>query len=251
MEMAISSGDQNQVGDVTTSAENQEWQELMIDDTKEIDGDELHDETDSVERVTRAFSSSVDIKAKEPRTIVARISTTSVDREGDVVLPSGLKLADYKKNPVVLLNHDNGSLPIGRALSVKRTSDAVIAKVQFAERPPEHPITAEWVPDTILSLFKQKILRAFSVGFIPTDMRDANDKDRKRYGDNARRIITQWDLMEFSVVPVPANQDALAVEVAKSSTWLTSAWHLKAERPRLVLDRRSRFKVCDSTQDDS
>jgi len=249
MAMEISSGDQ--VGDATMCAENQEWQDLMIDDTTEINDGDLCDDTEVVERVTRAFSSSVDVKAKEPRTIVARISTTSVDREGDVVLPSGLKLADYKKNPVVLLNHDNGSLPIGRALSVKRTSDAVIAKVQFAERPPEHPITAEWVPDTILSLFKQKILRAFSVGFVPTDMRDANEKDRKRYGDNARRIITQWDLMEFSVVPVPANQDALAIEVAKSSTWLTTAWHLKAERPRLVLDRRSRFKVCDSTQDDS
>ena len=215
----------------------------ILDDEPQAEDMPVH------ESLTRAFSSSVDVKAKEPRTIVARISTTSVDREGDVVLPSGLKLTDYKKNPVVLLNHDNGSLPIGRALSVKRTSDAVIAKVQFAERPPEHPITAEWIPDTILSLFKQKILRAFSVGFMPTDMRDATDKDRKKYGDTARRIITQWDLMEFSVVPVPANQDALAVEVAKSSSWLTSAWHLKANRPRLQIDRRLRLEVSDTTEE--
>tara|TARA_R110000803_G_scaffold179756_2_gene242152 strand:+ start:528 stop:1214 length:687 start_codon:yes stop_codon:yes gene_type:complete len=227
------------------SASETEVIELMSDDVDCVDM------TDTPEReaITRAFSSSVDVKASEPRTIVARISTTSVDREGDVVLPSGLKLTDYKKNPVVLLNHDNGSLPIGRALSVKRTSDAVIAKVQFAERPPEHPITAEWIPDTILSLFKQKILRAFSVGFMPTDMRDATDKDRKKYGEAANRIITQWDLMEFSVVPVPANQDALAVEVAKSSSWLTGAWNLNADRPRLQLGRRLRLEVSDTTQE--
>ena len=79
---------------------------------------------------------ALDVKADEPRTVVAKISTTAIDRDGDVVLPSGLALGDFRKNPVVLLNHDNGSLPIGRALSVKRDSNAVIAKVQFAERPP-------------------------------------------------------------------------------------------------------------------
>ena len=34
-------------------------------------------------------------------------SARTVDRDGDVVLPSGLKLQDFRKNPVVLLNHDN------------------------------------------------------------------------------------------------------------------------------------------------
>tara|TARA_Y100001938_G_scaffold142086_1_gene212794 strand:- start:1912 stop:3279 length:1368 start_codon:yes stop_codon:yes gene_type:complete len=185
-------------------------------------------------KLLKAYKNNVNVKADEPRTVVARISTTSVDRDGDVVLPSGLKLQDYRKNPVVLLNHDNGSLPVGKALSVKREADAVIAKIKFAERPAEHPITAEWVPDTILSLFKQGVLRAFSVGFMPLDMRGATDKDRKRYGDDVRRVITSWNLMEFSVVPVPANQDALAMEVSKSSGFLREAWCLPATSKLVV-----------------
>ena len=51
--------------------------------------------------------------------------------------------------------------------------------------------------------------------------------------------------MEFSVVPVPANQDALALEVSKSSGFLKEAWSLPAVSPRLVIPRRV-FCVSDS-----
>lgn len=230
--------DDNTLHDTETDLES-------FDDTET--NDDVVDAYGEAVKFSKAYKNSVEMKADEPRTVIARISTTSVDRDGDVVLPSGLKLQDYRKNPVVLLNHDNGSLPIGRAMSVRRSSDHVVAKIKFAERPAEHPITAEWVPDTILSLFKQDILRAFSVGFIPIDMRDSTDKDRKRYGDDVRRVITSWNLMEFSVVPVPANQDALAVEVAKSSGFLKEAWCLPTSSPKLVVPRRT-FRVSDSAR---
>ena len=80
---------------------------------------------------------------------------------------------------------------------------------------------------------------------MPLDMRDATDKDQKRYGDDARRVITSWNLMEFSVVPVPANQDALALEVSKSSGFLKEAWSLPTISPKLVVPRRV-FCVSDS-----
>ena len=218
--------------------------EQMGDEAPEMDG---YGDYDDDKKEVKAYSTTVEMKADEPRTVIAKISTTSVDRDGDVVLPRGLKGQEDRKNPVVLLNHNNGSLPIGKALKVERTSDAVIAKVQFAERPKEHPVTAEWIPDTVYSLFKQGILRAFSVGFVPLDMRDATDKDRKKYGDYARRVITQWNLLEFSVVPVPANQDALVTQVAKSSSFLREAWCLPTTKQKLVVARPAVFKIGDST----
>ena len=226
-------------------------EEAPIEDGCEPTTDQApYDEQGDVIKFSKAYSNRIDMKADEPRTVIARISTTAVDRDGDVVLPSGLQVQEYRKNPVVLLNHDNGSLPIGKALSVKRDKDSVVAKVQFAERPAEHPVTAEWVPDTILSLFKQKVLRAFSVGFMPLDMREANDKDRKKFGEQVRRVITDWNLLEFSVVPVPANQDALAIQVAKSSNFLTEAWCLPTAKQMLVVPRRT-LQLGDSakTQD--
>jgi HK97 family phage prohead protease len=183
-----------------------------------------------------------DTKALNPRTVMARISTTSIDRDGEVLLPSGIDLKDFRKNPVVLLNHDQGGLPVGRAVSVKRSSDGIIAEVQFAERPAGHPSSVEWIPDTVFNLFQQGILKAFSVGFIPKEMREPSDKDFKKFGDDVRNIVSKWSLLEFSVVNVPANQDALVLQVAKNHKWLADAWHIdngqmqeNAKRNRLQL----------------
>ena len=167
-------------------------------------------------KLTKRFDTNLKLSEGE-RSVVARISTASVDREGDVVLPSGVELDEFKQNPVVLFGHDSAMLPIGKAEGITTTRNAVIAKVKFAERPKAHPTTAEWVPDTIHSLFQQGVLRAFSVGFsVPNGgIRDADEKDIGRLGDDVRRVITRWKLLEFSVVPIPANQDALATAVSK------------------------------------
>lgn len=151
-----------------------------------------------------------------PREAVARISTTAVDRDGDVLLPSGLVAEDYRRNPVVLLGHDPDRV-VGQATNLRTTSTAVMATVRFAERPTSLPDAAEWMPDTVLSLLQQGVLRAFSVGFrVPAGgARDATAKDAERFGQDARTIITRWELLEFSVVSIPANQDALLVAVAK------------------------------------
>jgi HK97 family phage prohead protease len=183
-----------------------------------------------------------DTKALKPRTVIARISTTSIDRDGEVLLPSGIDLKDFRKNPVVLLNHDQGGLPVGRALSVKRQSDGIIAEVQFAERPAGHPSSVEWIPDTIFNLFQQGILKAFSVGFIPLEMREPTDKDFKKFGDDVRNVISKWSLLEFSIVNVPSNQDSLVMQVAKNHKWLADEWKINSgqmqennERKRLQL----------------
>ena len=162
----------------------------------------------------KTFDSKASMDDRE-RSITARISTAAVDRDGDVMLPSGIDMSDYRKNPVVLFGHDAGSLPIGKAAWMKKTPNEVVAKTVLAKRPDEHPAAAEWVPDTIYSLFKQEILRAFSVGFTIEDAREADRKDVARFGENVRRIISKWKLLEFSVVPIPANQDALAMAVSK------------------------------------
>jgi len=168
--------------------------------------------------------------ATEPgqKWVLARISTTSVDRDGDVLLPSGADVSDFEKNPVVLLTHQQGQLPIGRALGIRKRTNDIVAKVIFADRPAGLPPQQEWVPDTVHELFKQGVLRAFSVGFtIPIGgARAAEKRDLARFGENVRRVITRWKLAELSVVPLPANQDALAMAVSKGL--LRDSW-LRAE----------------------
>lgn len=152
-----------------------------------------------------------------PRTVTATISTATVDRDGDVVLPSGLDLKAYRKNPVVHFAHDTRSLPIGVTDSVVMKHMGIQATIRFAERPKSMPDAQEWMPDTIHELFQQGILRAFSVGFtVPKGgLREATQKDKDRHGETVQRVITKWSLHELSVVPVPANPEALATAVSK------------------------------------
>ncbi|GAJ12406.1 unnamed protein product [marine sediment metagenome] len=50
---------------------------------------------------------AVDIKAVEgERALNWTITTTKKDRAGDIIEAKGVKLANFKKNPVVLLAHD-------------------------------------------------------------------------------------------------------------------------------------------------
>ena len=163
------------------------------------------------------------------RAVIARISTTSVDRDGDVMPPSGVDLSDFTKNPVVLFGHDANRIPVGKAGAIHRRAQDIVAKVQFAERPKSLPDMQEWVPDTIFSLFQQKILNAFSVGFTIQDSRPATKHDVARFGDGVQQIITKWNLLEFSVVPVPANQDALATAVSKGYVKESSWTHNELE----------------------
>ena len=63
----------------------------------------------------------------------------------------------------------------------------------------------------------------------------------RRFGEGIKQVITKWTLLEFSVVTVGSNQDALAVAVSKgyiprNSLILSSV----ALRPMLVLGSRMR-----------
>ena len=142
----------------------------------------------------------------EERTVTAVISTGSVDRDEEVLVPKGAVIDNYDKNKVVLWSHDRLSPPIGKALWVKKGRDKITAKVKFAvtERAEE-----------IWQLFKGGFLKAFSVGFMPLEYREPSPDDVKKTPEYAaaRRLYTKWELLEFSAVAVPANPEALALAV--------------------------------------
>ena len=155
-------------------------------------------------------------KAAGERDIIARISTNAVDRDGDVLLPAGLDAKEFRENPVMLFGHDQNKLPIGTWTRLEKQSDAIIAHGTLATRPPQHPMTEEWGPDTILHLIREGVIRAVSVGFMIGEHREPTTKDVSRYGDSVRRIVSKWRLVEVSIVPIPANQDALIMAVGKA-----------------------------------
>ena len=151
----------------------------------------------------------------DARTFTAKITTSSVDRDGEVLIPQGMDAKDFSNNGTVFWNHDYQTLPLGRSLSMKRGDGFWEAKAWLVDRPPTLPAGQEWLPDTIHHLMLRKVIKGVSVGFIPIESRPPSKGDIAKYGDEVRRVYSKWKLLEFSVVPLPANQDALITAVSK------------------------------------
>ena len=118
-------------------------------------------------------------------------NTTTKDRIGDVIVEEAWKkggLNNYLKNPIILAYH-NHSKPIGRLLEY--SIDAYGLKV-----------VAEIVKGAgdVYELVKENILKSFSVGFI------VRDADYDHTTDIF--VIKDLELLEISVVSVPANADS-------------------------------------------
>jgi HK97 family phage prohead protease len=131
------------------------------------------------------------------------------------LIPQGCNTKDYEKNPIVTWMHDYYSLPVGKITAIKRDAESISAKIVFATRPENHPENEEWFPDVVFSMYQQKVLSAFSVGFDCVESRPATDRDLEKYGAGCRRVTNKWELFEVGCVTIPCNQEAVATAVSK------------------------------------
>ena len=138
-----------------------------------------------------------EVKKLGDRSYEFTASTSTQDRDGEVIEAAGWDLKNFKKNPVIMYAHDYRSLPIGKATKVWLTGGKLKNTVQF---PPEG--TYEFA-DIVERLVDTGYLRTESVGFIPKKWEDGNDEKAPK------RTYLKQELLEISLVPVPSNPDAL------------------------------------------
>lgn len=155
-------------------------------------------ETGTTPVMRRDFSTEVKAVEGDARAVDFVISTAAVDRYGDTVAVEGWDLKNFRNNPVVLWMHDNTMLPVGKASNVRVEDGALKARVTFT---PESLVKFN---DVVLELVKTGYLNATSVGFIPTKYNFVDDPQR-RFGID----FLEQELLEFSIVTVPANPEAL------------------------------------------
>lgn len=125
------------------------------------------------------------------------LSDATVDRYGDIIEPSGWLLDGFRSNPIALFNHSPHQ-PIGRWRNIRVEDDRLLADFEPAAKGTSQRT------DEINSLIEQDILRATSVGFLG---RESEPIDPKRPGAGTR--YTRQELLETSIVSVPANPSAL------------------------------------------
>ena len=112
---------------------------------------------------------------------------------------AGLQFDNYRRNPVVMWAHDStgrspsGGLPIGRTLSISRTDDGgIVAEFEFLDDDP--------FAQRIRNAWDKGFLQAASISWLPVETRPAE-------GGGIRDI--RAELLEWSIVSVPADPDAL------------------------------------------
>ena len=114
------------------------------------------------------------------------------------------------KNPVFLSFHNTHEFPLGKVTRFWVEGNSVKADVYFPtveelSTNPEQASEKAKLVDFAYCCYKTGMLNAVSVGFIPLEWTET----KEGYD------ITKWELLEFSAVAVPANQDAIA-EAVKS-----------------------------------
>lgn len=140
----------------------------------------------------------------------AVITTSNIDRENEVLLANGMDPTEFEKSGTIFYNHDY-DLPIAKNLSITKGRGRWTSKFKMAERPED--FEGQFFPDYIKTLIDQKIIKGVSVGFQPLEGRRPTKKDIKDYGEDIRRVITRWKLMEFSIAPLQSNTEAVITSV--------------------------------------
>ena len=163
---------------------------------------------------------------------ISMVTTSSRDGDGEVVVQDGIKWGTFKLNPVVGYAHDYRNLPVGRAMWWKRVRsgnpkrDGWLAATRYTSAPDGH---TNWFPDAVLHLIRELVLRGKSIGFVPLEGRRPTEADVKRDPRMAevRFVLSKIEVVEYSVVGVPANPHALVQTVGKSIDSLDRAAFLE------------------------
>lgn len=128
-------------------------------------------------------------------------SAESIDRQGEIIVQSGIEYASYlAKNPVVLWQHQK-DMPIARVVAMWLNSTGLAAKVKWP------PLGASAKSDEIRALVNAGVVNAISVGIRAIETIPIDPSNPKR----GPQKFLRSELLEISFCSLPAQQDALVM----------------------------------------
>lgn len=179
------------------------WQKDGEPPAPEMDIDDNVAPFDGASKAVYVAEKGIRVESREVDFIA---STADMDSDGEIV-EQDFVYERFQKNPVILFAHNSRALPIGKATNVRvegGLAGNLKLTVQFASK------AANPLAENVFLLIKEKILRAMSIGFIPRDIRREMRDEKEVY------ILSNNELLEASIVPIPANPNALAEMKAKA-----------------------------------
>lgn len=141
------------------------------------------------------------------RSAVFVMTDETTDSYGDTVRAKGADLTRFEGNPICLLNH-RSDLILGNWSDVQKKPKRIEGRATLAAEG-----TAPHI-DMAYGLLEQGILRAASIGFMPTKLeRKLDDKGEPTWAYD----ILEWEMYECSIVSVPSNPAALARSIKEGN----------------------------------
>lgn len=134
----------------------------------------------------------------KPKTFI--LHDESVNTYGFRMLTSGANLEEFRKNPVMLLNHDDWSMPIGRWEDIRKEDGKILADAVFDENDPRAV--------EVMRKVENGFIRMASIGAWPPE-ETSDAYDLKQPGQTGP-TVTKWTVREASIVTIGANHNALA-----------------------------------------
>jgi HK97 family phage prohead protease len=148
------------------------------------------------------------------------LTTDALDRDFEVVVPSGGRFDEYLKNPQLLWAHKYDQPPVGKCLGLKLANGgrALVGDFEFAKTK---------FADEVFGLYRDSFLRAVSIGFRALEVGPPMGEmlaARPELASKCLRVIKVWNLFEVSCVPIPSNPEALEQAVSKGLV-SDAMWH--------------------------
>jgi hypothetical protein len=175
--------------------------------------------SDPLEFLTKAFDPAAVNFTPGETSDVSWITTDVVDNEGDVVVAKGVDFTSvYLKNPVVMACHQLNKWPVGLCSWIKLAKGSsftgLCAKTMYDEDPDALKL---------FGLVQRGMAKGKSISFrrptdsLPGDWGPPTPDELKARPDwkGARQVIRRCVMFEYSVCPIPMNQEALLIAVSK------------------------------------
>jgi len=195
----------------------------------------------NVRKLLAGVEHASDAKLAEKRQVRVIAASGRADRVGDIVKIDGIKLDNYKKNPVVLYGHDHYSLPIAKAVDMKVVNGRLEMIFEFADA------ETYAFADTVYKLLVKGFLKGVSIGARVLEAEWIRDDEERIVG----RQYNSLELLEVSVVAIPADSKALVTAVKSGSVSEDEIAEVMAKSFDLPLDNDMENHVEPNTEGSS
>lgn len=174
----------------------------------------------------------------------------TVNTYGFRMLTSGANLDEFRKNPVILLNHNDWELPIGRWENIRIEGTQILADALFDEK--------DDIAVKIADKVEGGFLRMASMGAWPPE--EVSEAEELKLPGQTLPTVTRWTAREASIVTIGANHNALvlfdrqtgkALDLTDASTIIRLMDRLNHSKNNSNMDNilKEILKLQDSAQD--